>query len=149
MFEFNKDYKTRDQIMIPYLKERYNHDIVNYDVLTFGRLPINVLQDLVDKKFIDPEEAQNDSPSVREFMEHMIKYPTLLAHGYIVSNKRKDYRISIEGLHIPKVMLGNSIKFLKEKLPKYPPKKYLKLHFKNANEFIFDEEDQMFWCWWD
>jgi hypothetical protein len=148
MFEFNKDWKERDRIMIPYLKERYNQKAINYDVLTFGGLPLEILQELLDKRFIDPEEKQNESPSVIQFKSMMTRYPTLLAHGYIVSPKRNDYRISIEGLHIPKVILGNSLKFIKEKLPKYPPKKFLKEHLKNAHEFIFDEGDQMFWCWW-
>jgi len=43
------------------------------------------------------EEQQNNSPSIREFLELADRYPTMRFHGYIVDKTRSDYRVSIEG----------------------------------------------------
>jgi hypothetical protein len=56
------------------------------------------LRKLIDEGFADPEEQQNDAPSIREFIEYMEAHPGLTAHGYAVGLERPDYRVSIEGL---------------------------------------------------
>ena len=48
----------------------------------------------------DMEEAQNDSPTVGEFLELAKSYPTITFHGYVVEKPRTDFRVSIEGFEI-------------------------------------------------
>ena len=48
----------------------------------------------------DREEAQNDSPTVGEFLELADAYPTITYHGYVVEKPRTDFRVAIEGFEI-------------------------------------------------
>lgn len=64
----------------------------------FQNVPLSVLETLIEKNLLDKNEQQNDSPTTEEFMELMREVPNLLAHGYIVSEKRQDARTTIEGL---------------------------------------------------
>ena len=64
----------------------------------FENLSLDTLKQLVDQNYIDLDERQNNSPSVREIMEFMEKYPDYTAHGYVISAKRPDYRVSLEGV---------------------------------------------------
>lgn len=64
----------------------------------FEGVPLSKLIELEEAKLIDMEDAQNESPTVRQFMDMLKKHPTLTAHGYIVSEGREDARTSIEGV---------------------------------------------------
>ena len=64
----------------------------------FYHLPCSILENLVTEDFADPEETQNDSPTIREFIEFMKKYAGYTAHGYVVIDTRDDYRVSVEGI---------------------------------------------------
>ena len=46
------------------------------------------------------EGRQNSSPSVREFLDLVERWPLMTFHGYIIHKPRSDYRVSIEGFHI-------------------------------------------------
>ena len=63
----------------------------------FERCPLAVLQKLLANGTLDPDDAQNEAPSSRQFMAFMALHPKLLAHGYVVSPSRDDCRVSIEG----------------------------------------------------
>lgn len=63
-------------------------------------LTVDCLEKLVEEGFADPEETQNDAPSIQEFLDFMKKYPQARAHGYVVSNERDDVRVSVEGLEV-------------------------------------------------
>ena len=39
---------------------------------------------------------------MQEFLDFMRKHPAAVAHGYAVSPDRDDYRITIEGLRVPR-----------------------------------------------
>lgn len=101
---FNKDFVTRDKILAPYFTEK----AFGGGICHFQNLPLEVLKKLVKLKFADPEETQNDSPSIAEFinfMQHISEsYPNpetlITAHGFAVSQNRSDYCISVEGLEI-------------------------------------------------
>jgi len=67
----------------------------------FKWLSLEKLNKLIKNNFVNLEERQNpEAPTIREFWELLKKYPNepVILHGYIVSPKRDDYRISIEGL---------------------------------------------------
>ena len=61
-------------------------------------ISLDTLHKLVREGLLDPEGTQNDSPTVREFMEFMETYPQVVANGYAIGAGRTDARISIEGL---------------------------------------------------
>ncbi|OPZ88523.1 MAG: hypothetical protein BWY74_03105 [Firmicutes bacterium ADurb.Bin419] len=95
---------------------------------------LKTFENLLIQRFIDPEDCQNEAPSVKEIFGFMCKYPQVIAFGYAVSPKRKDYRVSIEGIYVPqeKVTLQ-----LKEDFIKF---------CQNADELL--TEDKLY-AWWD
>ena len=72
---------------------------------SFSGMTYNTLQTLVDKGYADPEDSQNDSPTLGEYLEFMKEHPRFKAHGYVVSNNREDRRITIEGLEAGQVTI--------------------------------------------
>ncbi len=86
----NRDYKKRDEILK--IKE------YSYSIAKFKNLCIFKLKYLIEEGFVNLKETQNNSPSIKEFVEFMEKYPRVQAHGYVTSINREDYRVSIEGL---------------------------------------------------
>ena len=93
-FEYNKDIETRDRIIFgKYQPEEYHGGIRR-----FSELDAEVLEKLIEEKFIDPEDCQNLSPTAWEFFNFMKQYPWWMAHGYVVELKRPDYRMTIEGI---------------------------------------------------
>ena len=70
------------------------------DVIHFQNLNAEELQQLVDKKYIELDENQNDSPSTEEFLDFMKKYPATTTHGYVVAPDRDDARVTLEGLAV-------------------------------------------------
>lgn len=64
----------------------------------FENLTFENLEKLFTLGVIDPEDTQNDSPTMQEYREVMKKNPCFTAHGYAVSPEREDYRVTIEGL---------------------------------------------------
>lgn len=93
LFNLNPNYEERDAILDPYY---VGNEIGGTQ--RFEKLPLNVLEQLIEQNFIDLDEYQNASPSVREFHEFLQQYPQLTVHGYSVCPTRSDYRVSIEGL---------------------------------------------------
>lgn len=91
MFEFNKDHEARNKILG--ITGEDNGDIIHFDHLT-----LDGLEELIEKKFADSEEAQNSSPIIQEMLDFMKSHPDFTAHGYAVSIKRSDYRVSLEGI---------------------------------------------------
>lgn len=96
--EFNKDIETRDKIIYGrYREKKYKYGgTLHYEGLTVG-----TMKELMDQKFLDPEERQNSSPTVQEIYDFMCTYPGYTAHGYTVSADRDDYRVSVEGVMKP------------------------------------------------
>ena len=94
--KFNPDWEKRNSLINPYAKA----DIIGQDLdhIRFEELPVDVLKELVKLKLADPEETQNESPTIAEFIEYMEKYSSAKAHGYIISFARDDYRVSVEGI---------------------------------------------------
>ena len=125
--ELNNDYKTRNKII-------FNEE-TDVDCMRFTSLPLDKLELLVEKNFIDLEDCQNSSPSVREFLDFMRKYPGVCAHGYTISHKRSDYRVSLEGLIYDGIVSDNQM--LKD---------FVNLCHK-ADDFSVG--DHILYSWWD
>lgn len=93
-FEYNYDDKRRCEL----LGIKYPADWSHGGCIDFYRLDKKHLDMLFEENFINPYDAQNDSPYAGEFKEFIDKYPEITAHGYAISPERRDYRISIEGI---------------------------------------------------
>ena len=97
MFKYNIDYKRRDALIFGDIcqpEEKWVGGIKQFSISP------SVLKQLIEERFIDPEDSQNDSPTAREFSEFFDNASDpdeWRAHGYAVSHDREDYRISIEG----------------------------------------------------
>ena len=92
------DAKKRDAIIFPdgYQPSAYGPD--GGMVRSFSGLNLSKLNKLIYLGYADPDEAQNCAPTIGEFKEFMADYPKYTAHGYTVSPKRNDFRVSIEGI---------------------------------------------------
>lgn len=90
----NKNVKRRDKILFGSADVDYKFGGIEH----FRGIDCDTLEQLLEEDFIDPEECQNCSPSTEEFFEFMKRHPEFTAHGYAVSPKRSDYRITIEGI---------------------------------------------------
>jgi len=133
MFEYNTDYKKRDQMVlgkiIDWKKEK------NGGTEPFKDMSLELLNTLIEENFIDPKESQNYSPTTQEFLELMQKFPSLRAHGYVVSPERDDYRVAIEGVDGENFSLDD-MQVLLEAL----------LH---ADSLDFSIKDGSIRSWWD
>lgn len=58
------------------------------------------------------EENQNDSPTVREFLELSKNYPQITYTGYVIEKPRDDYRVSIDGFSISKLTADEALDML-------------------------------------
>lgn len=96
-FKYNQDDQRRIEIINPDLLE--NGQIQSYnDLLPFDSLTKEQLQKLIDEKFANPNEAQNDAPSNQEFLSFMNEHPDFVVEGYAVNKRREDYRVSITAI---------------------------------------------------
>ncbi len=89
---------VRDAIIFAdgYVKREYKGG-----VRRFSGLSAKKLQELIDLHLADPGEAQNNSPSIAEFLNFMDSHDGYTAHGYTVDYTRDDCRVSIEGIESP------------------------------------------------
>ena len=127
-FEFNKDQTARDRLLGISPDAKYGGGVEYFNGLTAA-----TLRKLIDEKFADPEECQNSSPSIQEFLDFMEEHPGFTAHGYAVTLKREDYRVSIEGIE------GKGIK-------REDVDEFIQAH-RFADDFSF--ENGRCYCWYD
>lgn len=92
------------------------------------------MQMLIDEGYAEPNGVQNDSPTLREFVNLAADFGGATLHGYAVSAFRDDCRISVEGMEVRgPVSDANQTKFLKA--------------FRQADEL--DVSDSGAYCWFD
>ena len=103
----SSDYKKRDELLGIHVD--WNTGSIG-GTERFKDVPLKALRMLVDLNLADPEDAQNDAPTLREFIKFMEKYPQCMAHGYAVSPNRDDYRVTIEGLSCRKECVTEELK---------------------------------------
>ena len=91
----NKNIKERDEILFgEYKPDAYRYGGIRY----FSRLDVSTLKRLIDANYIELDECQNYSPTTEDFCNFMETHPEFTDHGYAISDKRDDYRITIEGI---------------------------------------------------
>ena len=105
--------------MLTEAQDKRRHKLLGLDadrnknqLLYFEGLSAETLATLVEEGFADPDDTQNNSPSIGEFLEYMQAHPKVTAHGYIVGKERSDARVSIEGLHSGTADAEEQIEFL-------------------------------------
>lgn len=128
MYKYNMDIETRDKIIFG----SYEPDKYMGGCRDFEDMNVETLKELVNKEFANPEECHNYSPSIEEFISWMESYDGYLVDGYVISDKRSDYRLNIvtikkvEGIEDKDEMIAF------------------------VNEFRFaDEFDIKGYAWWD
>ena len=94
MFEYKKDDKRRREILG--LKEENKYK--NGGIDTIENVPVDIVQKLIDEKFVNPDEYQNDSPTTQEFLIFLKTHEGFTLSGYIVSPDRNDYRITFTSI---------------------------------------------------
>lgn len=126
MFNYNKDNDERMKILN--LKERGSS-------LVYFQINCDTLQKLIDNNFANPEENQNGSPTISEFLEFGKKYKDedLYFTGFAIPPERHDYSIVIEGMECETENKDFMVDFLNT--------------FKYANKLI--KEDDFVSCWYD
>ena len=129
MFEFNMDVKTRDEIIFgEYAPEKYLGG-----TRWFEGMNIDTVKRLMEMKYMDPDEAQNASPTIKELVDYAEQYDGYTFGGYTVSIDRCDYRVSLESISKGgKADADEVISFTKE--------------FHSADEF---DIDGCLYAWWD
>jgi hypothetical protein len=99
--ELNIDFKRREEII-------FGRSIIWDDELGdcefFEDLTLDKLAQLLEENFAEPQQTQNNSPTIQEFYEFGQKSQNLgyepFFIGYVVSPDREDYRTSIEGIQM-------------------------------------------------
>ena len=66
----------------------------------FKNLSCRTAQELMERGYLPSEDKQNDAPTAQEFIDFMTAHnpDNWTLHGYSVSPKREDVRISIDGI---------------------------------------------------
>ena len=94
------DYKQRELILKAFYLDK---DYIG-GVKHFTHLPLEILELLVIEGHAQPEERQNDAPSIRELLtfskQMKDKGYTFTFSGYTTSKERDDYRVSIDAVDI-------------------------------------------------
>lgn len=122
--------EERDKIIFrSYDPDKYMGGVRNFEYMT-----ADTLSWLLEEHYADPEERQNDSPSIQEFFDYVCCHPGFTLHGYAVSDKRPDYRITITGVD------SADAEYTYEDVEEFKKK------FGNADEL---ETENGLYCWYD
>lgn len=102
----------------------------------FSKLSLSALRKLFVREYIDPDDSQNGSPTASEYLGFMEDHsdPSWTVHGYVVSPKRGDCRVTIEGCEKDGApTIDEIIDFVRM--------------FRDANEF--EVKKTGLYCWYD
>ena len=105
----------------------------------FEHLKPVVMRELLRLGFADPNEKQNDAPSLREFGDFIASIPENVdveLSGYAVSREREDHRVSINGILIRGEIDSSVRRLWWDMLQKHKP---------DSNE----EDKNMLFAWWN
>lgn len=131
-FLYNPNYIRRDELLE--IESQFWDDEENDDEIVEVEIPLEVFEQLIQEKFIDPYGRQNFSPTAQEFLKFMRKYPLVVAHGYAISPYSDNYRVSIEGLMVDPEDVTAGLRYDFAQL------------CQNADVLQIDEE---LFSWWD
>ncbi|MEK3699089.1 hypothetical protein NYE33_19135 [Paenibacillus sp. FSL R10-2199] len=107
-FIFNMDYERRDRLLGitgEWIAKRGTGSVRRFEFND-----VRVLKQLIENNYIDPLEAHNSSPSVEKMFNFMATYPNVLTKGYATSPLRKDYRVTLDTLFVPKEHVTRTLK---------------------------------------
>ena len=125
------NYNEREQIIF---KEDYNPSNYPCGTRSFKSVDLKTVKELIDKGFLNVNDAQNASPTAGEFYEFMEEHPEFEAHGYCVCPERSDCRVTLEGIQCSK------------KVSKEAMEDFLDL-CRHADELSY--KNGGLYCWWD
>jgi hypothetical protein len=127
----NRDWRTRDKLLG--ISVQWGKDDLG-GTIHIDRIEATTIQQLIAGNFIDPQDRQNEGPSVARLLSFMLQHSGSYSFGYAVSPTRSDYRVSLEGVIVPKRYVT--------------PRALKEAHelCKNADEASFRPE---IYCWWD
>jgi|GEM_PF-1059790 hypothetical protein len=134
-FTHNSDYENRDAIIFG---KPLKWEDIRGGAYSFSELTLQKLEELVNQGFALITARHNDSPYVGEFLTFARNQAdrgfNFHFHGYVISPKREDYRISIDGIsfhgHCTPELISEFEKFIG-----IPDDKYIK------PDYLF--------AWWD
>ncbi len=104
-------------------------------IALYTRLSLAGLERLVAEGYADLDDAQNDSPTLGEFLEFMRRWPVFFAEGYVVAAERDDCRVTVTGLCGPGDCQDAKDAFMDLAA--------------DADDVKFSPPYDEFWCWWD
>lgn len=131
-FKYNKDDQRRKEILG--LSDISN----NREIIYFEDIDKNSVKLLIDENFLDPEDAQNCSPTAKDiydFISNPVGDADYTVSGYIVSPARDDYRTtitSISGFCCDKESLASFVEFARY-----------------ADELEISTDSNSVYAWWD
>ena len=104
-------------------------------VRRFDSLDVQTASKLLNNGFVDPDENQNGSPTASEIIDFCLEYPdNWTIHGYAVSPKRDDCRVTFEGV-------ASNAELSIEEITDFVTL------FRFADEFSIGDNGA--WCWYD
>ena len=94
-FTYNNDFNEREQILFG---DKYDEAVYakHGQIRQFKDVPVGTIAELVEKKHADPDDAQNNAPSIKELLDYAKEHKDTTFDGYAVGATRQDYRISID-----------------------------------------------------
>ena len=131
------DFEASEREMIVFDEPYDEKNYARGGVRNFYNMKLQTVKLLVKMGYLDPEDYQNLSPSVQEFVDFMESQGSdnWVIQGYVVSPSRPDCRITLTGIEskVP-VSWKDAVDFLKT--------------FRNAD--ILDVDENGFArCWFD
>jgi hypothetical protein len=132
---YKADHRQRDLI----LKGFFDSKEYVGGTKRFSKLPLELLELLVLEGHTDPEDYQNNSPSIKDLLvfarQMSEKGYYFFFGGYAVSPSRDDYRVSIDTINI-KYYFDNS---------NHLNNKIIEKFFKDADEKDVEQGSMRFW----
>ena len=93
----NKDFSKRDEIIKPYATTEWGPNYVSGS-LRFEYLTHDVLKQLIDEDFADPNVCHNEAPSTKEFLDFLSVHKNFSVGGYVHLMDNEEYVILIDQL---------------------------------------------------
>lgn len=133
-------WNTREHMIFGEDYKPENYGIRGSLIRRFKGMSIVTAEALIAQGFLDPKETQNDSPTVREFIDFAKEHldADFKFHGYVVGPEREDCRVSFDGIESSKDEISKEtlLDFVKTFLVKY-----------HADDM--DVNDDWLMCWYD
>ena len=135
----------RDQILFG----TYNPEEYSGGVRSFSRVAPEAIATLIEKGYADPDEEQNNSPCIQEFLDFCEQHPLVkyTLSGYTVSREREDCRVSVDQifgiLEMPKE--DASIAEVIEEILAF----YERFRYADDVEVAKDGDNLVFYAWYD